>query len=263
MNQKLLRVLNGSDLQNKEFMARYLLLAATLDQQADSESAKDTVVKIYTTYGADLILYPNKYMHNLYNTIKLVKPIYKPKTRALRMKNKTVLLLRIDCFPLVIENVQNIQGGLIKYFSQAATPRNLLDLILTDPLLSGLLYEKAARMYTGWIPHPNLWINISSGRWVPADIPMPIDGHVCKVLSRAGFLSQVLVEDTQKYIVKAEDERNNIEREVGKIYPEGDRVMIDFGAFYTGVYYCEEENPNCAECPINTLCLKNTQFRAY
>lgn len=263
MTQKLLYVLSSSDMRDREFMARYLLLAATLDQQADSESAKETVVKIYTKYGTDFFLNPSKYTRNLYNIIEFVKPVYKPRTRVLRMKKETVLLSRIGGFLLTLDNIQNTYGGLISYFSLATSPRNLLDLILTDPLLSGLLYEKAARMYTGWISHPNLWISISSGRWAPCDIPMAVNGHVCKVLSRAGFLSQVLVEDTQRYIVKAEDERDNIEREVSRVYPEGDRVMIDFGAFYVGINYCGEEVPYCSKCPINMLCLKNVQFRAY
>lgn len=263
MFQKLLSVLSHEHLQNKEFLSRYLLLAAVLDQQADSESAKETVVRIYTSFGADFFLKPYNYLNKLYDVIKFATGLYKPKTRVLRMKNEALILLRIGGFLLAVYNIENKYGSMIGYFSQATTPRKLLELIQSDCLLSGLLYEKAARMYTGWISHPKLWINLSSGRWEPDEIPMPINGHVCKVLARTGFLKYVLVEDTRKFIVKAEDERENIEIEVNNTYPSGDRLMIDFGAFYIGLNYCDEIQPKCNICPIDKLCMKNTQLRAY
>lgn len=263
MQQTLLHNLIPQHRQDKEFLSRYLLLVATLDQQADSESARNTVSSLYNKYGSAFFLNPVSFINRLHEVIDFVKQYYSPKTRVLRMKRETVLLLRVGGFLLAITNIVAKHGGLLPYFSLAPTPRALLDLILKNTLLSGLLYEKAARMYTGWIAHPNLWINISSGRWKASELPMPINGHVCKVLARTGFLSSVLVEDTKRYIVKAEDERESIEREVGVIYPSGDRLMIDFGAFYVGVRYCDETEPSCEQCPITMMCMRNTYFRAY
>lgn len=263
MFQKLLYPIDNYYLKNREFLSRYLLLAATLDQQADSDSAKNTVVSLYVRFGADFFLNPHRYINQLYSILGLVASLYKPKTRVLRLKNESIMLLRIGGFLLTLINVASRYGGLLNYLNSANTPRDLLNILLKDPLLSGLLYEKAARMYTGWVSHPRLWINISHGKWRVSEIPMAINGHVCKVLARTGFLSSVLVENTNSYIVEAEKERNNIEAEVDYIYPNGDKLFIDFGAFFIGITYCHEASPHCTICPLGQLCRRNINFRAY
>ena len=83
---------------------------------------------------------------------------------------------------------------LTNYLSSFKTPHDMLDGILNNTFFKGLLYEKAARMYVGWISHPNLFVDISNGAWPPSSIPMVINGHVCKVLARTGFLDEVSVE---------------------------------------------------------------------
>ncbi|MEM4511768.1 MAG: hypothetical protein QXK97_00470 [Acidilobaceae archaeon] len=263
MNQRLLNVLDNKHLRHREFLSRYLLLVAALDQQADSDSARKTVVSLYLRYGADLFLNPHQYVGNLYEVVELAASLYRPRTRVLRLKNNAALLLRIGGFLLALVNITERYGGLLNYLSLATSPRGLLDLILKDLLLSGLLYEKAARMYVGWVSHPKLWINISNGKWKPSEVPMAVNGHVCKVLARTGFLSSAMVEDVKTYIVEAENERKNIEKEIDLAYPEGDRLFIDFGAFYIGITYCYETNPRCSQCPISHLCKKNIVFRAY
>ncbi len=263
MRQSLLYPLSDGLLKDKEFLSRYFLLTAALDQQAESESARKTVIQIYSRYGADFFMNPDKYADKLHPILSLVKQHYKPKVRVLRLTANGASLLRVGGFLLTLINVEQEYGGLIQFFSHSESPSNLLTLIENDPLIGGLLYEKAARMYTGWISHPNLWINISNGEWKVSDIPMVVDGHVCKVLARAGFLTRVSVEDLRKYVVKAREERENIEREVSRILPNGDRFMIDFGAFYIGLNYCHEEQPKCDSCPIKEICRKNRMFRAY
>lgn len=263
MQESLLYPLSPHLLKDKEFLSRYLLFSAILDQQADSASARTTVIQIYNNCGTNFFLNPSNYLTKLYDVIRLASRHYIPKARVMRMKTEGFLLLRIGGFLLSLTNIVGQYGSLLQYFGQAPSPRDLLNLILNDVLLKGLLYEKAARMYTGWISHPNLWINISSGKWKVYEIPMAINGHVCKVLARSGFLSDVLVENTETMIVKAEDERNRIENEVSYIRSITDRFMIDFAAFYIGISYCKEQQPLCINCPINPLCNKDIRFRAY
>jgi len=156
-----------------------------------------------------------------------------------------------------------MHGGLLLYFRRGLSPQNFLATLITDPFINGILYEKAARMYVGWLSHPKLWIDISNGKWRVSSIPMVVNGHVCKVLARSGFLSDILVENTKTMIVKARDERKRIENSVREVYPAGDCFMIDTGAFYVGITYCDEKKPRCEECPINTICARNKEFRAY
>lgn len=248
---------------DKEFMVRYLLLVAVLDQQAESGSARDAVIRLFEVYGREFFLKPENYVGRLYDVIKMVRSVYKPRSRILRLKAEGFLLLRVGGYLLALINISERSGGLVNYFVKAGSPYDLLNLILNDELLGGLLYEKAARMYVGWISHPDLWVDISNKSWKPSSIPMAIDGHVTKVLVRTGFLSDVLIESYDRPIVKADEERRRIEGEVGRVYPDGDRVMIDFGAFYVGINYCHEENPNCESCPLRSLCRRNKRYRAY
>ncbi|MEZ0345669.1 MAG: hypothetical protein ABWK01_03885 [Infirmifilum sp.] len=249
---------------DREFMARYLLLVAILDQQAESDSARNTVIRLFTEYNKDFFLNPGNYIKRLYEVIRLARSTpYRPKSRVLRLKNEGFLLLRIGGYLLAMINIERSHGSLINYFRTADSPKTLLSLIMNDELLGGLLYEKAARMYVGWISHPDLWVDVSSKSWDPASIPMAINGHVTKVLTRAGFLEKVKVESPKSLIVEADAERKRIERMVGTIYPEGDRVMMDFGAFYVGISYCYEGEPKCEHCPLRNLCRRNIRFRAY
>lgn len=263
MWNSLLYPLSSHILKDKEFLSRYLLLSAILDQQADSPSARKTVIQIYDKYGVSFFLNPSNYLTKLYDVMILASQHYSPKARVMRMKTEGFLLLRIGGFLLSLVNITDRYGGLLQYFSRSVSPKELLNQILNDALLRGLLYEKAARMYTGWISHPSLWIDISSGKWKVYEIPMAINGHVCKVLARSGFLSDVLVENTATMIVEAEKERDRIEDEVNNVRSTTDRFMVDFAAFYIGITYCEEKQPLCNECPINSLCNKDTRFRAY
>jgi len=263
MSQNLLYPLSNQLLQNKEFLSRYLLLAATLDQQADSASARNTVVQLYKQYGSDFFLKPDHFIDKLIAVLSVVKKHYKPKTRVIRVRHEAIGFMRVGCYLLCLINLIKIHGGLLSYFSKFNSPQDLLKALLANPFISGILYEKASRMYVGWVSHPNLWINVSNGKWKTSSIPMVVNGHVCKVLARSGFLPDILVEDTKKMIVKAEDERKRIEKYVELLYPTGDRFMIDSGSFYIGITYCDERIPMCNECLISTICSKNTEFRAY
>jgi len=263
MSQNLLYPLPDRLLQDKEFLSRYLLLTATLDQQADSSSARNTVIQLYNQYGSDFFLKPDHFVDRLNMVLKIVRMHYKPKTRVVRVKHEAIGFLRVGGYLLSLINLTELHGGLLPYFSKCNSPQNLLRTLSSDPFINGLLYEKATRMYVGWLSHPNLWINVSNGKWKVWDIPMVVNGHVCKVLARTGFLSDVLVESVKTMIVKARDERRRIENIVRQIHPRGDYFMIDTGAFYVGITYCDEWNPKCERCPISKECARNTEFRAY
>lgn len=206
---------------------------------------------------------PIRFIKKLYDVLNVVNEYYKPKTRIIKISKGGIGLLRIGGYLLALINIEHKYKDLISYFSKCKSPQNLLYTLRKDPLIGGILYEKAARMYTGWLTHPYLWINISHSTWSVSNIPMVINGHVCKVLARTGFLPDVRVEDDKNMIVRARDERTRIEKEIRELYPTGDFFMIDFGAFYIGLTYCDEKTPNCSNCQINNLCAKNTQFRAY
>ena len=263
LQRTLLSVLNQNDLNDKEFLSRYLLLAAVLDQQAKSETARKVVVEIYKKYGRDFFMNPHQFIDKIDEILDLVLSIYQSGLAHIRIPREGITLLRIGGFILALINITKNNKLLINYLKNSDGPRDLLRKILNNKVLRGLLYEKAARMYVGWVSHPDLFVNIFEGKYSVSQIPMVIDGHVCKVLARTGFLDSVLVENTEKYIVQAEEERRRIESLVSQLYPTGDYFMIDYGAFHVGITYCHEEKPECGKCPLNDICKKNIHIRAY
>jgi Iron-sulfur binding domain of endonuclease III. len=258
--QKLHELIN-----DKEFLLRYFLLAAVLDQQAESETARKTARKLFEQYGYEFFMKPENYFDKIYEVIGFALKIYEPKTRVIRISKEGITFFRIGGFMLTVHNISNKYGGLYRYFSSKYdNPRALLNEgILGDSLLSGLLYEKAARLYVGWITHPMLYVKIfGDDERIRSSIPMVVNGHVTKVLARTGFLDKVSVEK-ERNIVKAEEERKRIEELVRTFGEDRDPFLIDYGAFWVGINYCKEENPNCDQCPLKNICKKNTEFRAY
>jgi len=262
--ETLLRGLAQENVSNKEFLVRYLLLAAVLDQQADSESARRTVREIYSNYGVDFFLNPEKYLPHVNEVVELALKTYEPKVRVLRMKKVGITLLRVGGYMVSVYNLSVRYGSLLNYYRLFKNPRELLEKgILREIMLTGLLYEKASRLYVGWITHPLLPVRVYGEGVEKSKIPMVVDGHVAKVMARAGLLSRVSVENTKNMIIEAEKERLEIEREVIKAKPSGDPFLVDYGAFYIGIKYCHEENPECHKCPINAICRGNIEIRAY
>jgi len=260
--QHMLQRLLPSDSHNGEFLARYLLLTAVLDQQADSISARETVTNLYHTYGSTFFLSPQNYLNQMHNLIRFTKSFYKPKTPVLGIRNEGITLLRIGGYLLSLLNISQAYSSLLNFLSQSSSPIQLLRHILADDLLGGLLYDRAARLYTGWISHPTL-VNLSKGKWHVSTIPMVVNGHVCKVFSRSGFLNSVSVENFESMIIEPEYMRDQIDNQVKSVYQVGDHFMIDYGAFHIGINFCGEASPSCDNCPIQNICLKNTRFRAY
>jgi hypothetical protein len=264
IQETLLRGLSEEAVSNKEFLVRYLLLAAVLDQQADSESARRTVKEIYSNYGVDFFLKTEKYLPHVNEVVELALKTYKPKVRVLRMKKEGITLLRVGGYMLAVQNLSLRYGSLLDYYRLFKNPRELLEKgILRETMLKGLLYEKASRLYVGWITHPLLPVRIYGEGVEKSKIPMVVDGHVAKVMARAGLLSEVSVENKENMIIKAEKERSKIEEEVINAKPSGDPFLVDYGAFYIGIKYCREKEPECHKCPLNTICRRNIEIRAY
>jgi len=264
LRKTILDVLEPNLLSDKEFLARYFLLAAVLDQQAESGSARQTAKRIFKSYGREFFVEPYKYLDRIHEVLQLALSTYSPKVRVLRIKKEGISLLRVGGFLLAIHSLTRRFGSLIEYFRRFQNPYTLLNKgVLGEPLLSGLLYEKAARLYVGWITHPQLFVRIYGDAIPKSSIPMVVNGHVTKVLARTGFLNSVSVESKDTMIVEAERERARIEREVRSITQGKDLFSIDYGAFLVGIRYCHEERPDCAQCPLNSVCLKNVAFRAY
>jgi hypothetical protein len=264
IQETLLRGLAEEAVSNKEFLVRYLLLAAVLDQQADSESARRTVREIYSNYGIDFFLNPEKYLPHVNEVVELALKTYEPKVRVLRMKKVGITLLRVGGYMVSVHNLSLRYGSLLDYYRLFKNPRELLEKgILGETMLNGLLYEKASRLYVGWITHPLLPVRIYGEGVEKSKVPMVVDGHVAKVMARAGLLSEVSVENTKNMIIKAEKERFKIEMEVIKAKPSGDPFLVDYGAFSIGIKYCREKEPECHKCPLNTICRRNIEIRAY
>jgi endonuclease III len=265
LQSSFLNIVNDpSLLSDKEFLLRYLLLAAILDQQAESDTARQALKRIVQVYGADFFMNPQKYFDKIREVLDTVLNVYKPRARVIRMKSEGVALLRVGGFLLTVHNISLKFEGLYQYFTKFKSPSTLLENgILSNPLLSALLFEKAARLYVGWITHPQLFIKLYGENIQKSSIPMPVDGHVAKVFTRTGFLTTVNTENENTKIIEAEKERERIEKEVKALKPDADTFAIDYGAFLIGIKHCNDANPKCYECPLNKICNKNTMFKAY
>ena len=80
---------------------------------------------------------------------------------------------------------------------------------------------------------------------------------MCKVLARSGFLSDVLVENTQNMIVKARNEKSSMERTVRQLL-RCNYFMVEYGAFYVGMNYYYERNQTVMHALL-TICVLETQ----
>jgi len=71
-----LRILSRNSLLDKEFLARCLLLAAILDQHADSVSARKTVTKIYEVYRESFFITPWNHINDFNKLMNLIMQPY-------------------------------------------------------------------------------------------------------------------------------------------------------------------------------------------
>jgi len=274
-------------LDNKEYVARFLLLTAILDQQAESPTARKAARFILDTYGRSLFDDPIKVMIDFEKMEPLdSEKIYVISPAIGRATSRFAwITLRVGGFLIYELKLNSERMSLYERFSNYESPNEALSFLYSSSLLKNLLRDKAARMYISWIGHPDFGIDISGGRWKVADFLMLVNGHVGKVFSRAGMVDEVIVETVRegserKDIIKASEMREQIEQIV-KSYGL-DRVRVDHGAFVIGINCCADnfkeakcescDKPQCnvkekikceGYCILKDFCKKNKRWHAY
>lgn len=257
-------------LASDEYVARYLLLVAVLDQQAESPSARASARRIVEKFGTDVFAKPEEVMLRFDELEELdSKRIYRISPAIGRATTRFAwIVLRVGGF--LIYNLQLNRNGisLRERLAECESPGAALSYLHSSPLMRHLLREKAARMYVAWMGHPDFGIDVSGGRWEVEGFPMIVNGHVGKVFARTGMLPEVEVESLNRQserfgIVKAAEMRGRIERLVRS---EGfDCVRVDTGAFTVGTEYCADRasEARCDACPLRASCARNMDWRAY
>jgi len=244
-------------LSDKEKLTRFLLLTAFLDQQAESPSARKTAIDIYKIFGDDLFFKPQSCIVKLDRLVPL-KEKYKVSPAIGRVLPRFGwFVLRVGGF-LIYEMMLD-KTSLSKKLGQCKTPRDANAFLQTNPVVESILREKATRMYVSWIGHPDLGIDVSNGKWNKSFFEMPVDGHVGKIFSRAGLVSEVIHEGkkgsgSRWNVIVASKMRPSIQEATNQ-HGE-DCIMVDHGAFQIGINCCPDnlEGIACDSCPRASFC---------
>jgi len=242
---------------DKEKLTRFLLLTAFLDQQAESPSARRTAIKIYNVFGDDLLFKPQQCLIQI-NKLTALKDEYKISPAIGRVLPRFGwFVLRVGGF-LTYEMMLN-KDRLSEKLGQCKNPREAIALLQSNPLVESILREKAVRMYISWIGHPDLGIDVSDGKWDKSLFEMPVDGHVGKIFSRTGLVSEVIHEGkkgsgSRWNVIVASNMRASIQEVTNKY--SGDCIMVDHGAFQIGINCCPDslEGMACDACPRASVC---------
>ncbi|MBS7281078.1 MAG: hypothetical protein KIH09_14785 [Candidatus Freyarchaeota archaeon] len=242
---------------DKEKLTRFLLLIAFLDQQAESPSARKTAIRIYNLFGDDLFFKPQQCLIQI-NKLVAVKDDYKISPAIGRVLPRFGwFVLRVGGF-LIYEMMLN-KDKLSDRLAQFKTPEEATAFLQGNPLVESILREKAVRMFISWIGHPDLAIDVSHGRWNKALFEMPVDGHVGKIFSRSGLVSEVIHEGKEGSggrwnVIVASKMRPTIQ-EVTNNYSD-DCIMVDHGAFQLGIHCCPDNlvGMACDSCPRASVC---------
>ena len=242
---------------DKEKLIRLLLLTAFLDQQADSPSARKTAVNIYKIFKDDLFFQPQNCLIQIDKLVPL-KEEYKVSPAIGRVLPRFGwFVLRVGGF-FTYQMMLN-KTELTKRLGQCNTPREATAFLHSNALVESILREKAARMFISWIGHPNLGIDVSDGKWGKSLFEMPVDGHVGKIFSRAGLISEVIHEGKKDSggrwnVIIASNMRDMIQEATNNY--SNDCIMVDHGAFQIGINCCPDnrEGIACDLCPRATFC---------
>jgi len=242
---------------DKEKLTRFLLLAAFLDQQAESPSARKTAINIYEVFGDNLFFQPQICLMQLDKLVPL-KGMYKVSPAIGRVLPRFGwFVLRVGGF-LTYEMMLN-KASLSEKLGQCRTPKDAIAFLHSNPLVESILREKAVRMYISWVGHPDLGIDISNGKWDKSLFEMPVDGHVGKIFSRTGLVSQVIHEGKKGSgkrwnVIIASYMRPSIQDVTTK--NRGDSIMVDHGAFQIGINCCPDslQGMACDLCPRASFC---------
>jgi hypothetical protein len=267
-----------------EKITRFLLLVAILDQQAESPSARLTAINIYNVFGDELFNKPQNVLLRMDKLVPL-KGGYKISPAIGRVLPRFGwMVLRVGAF-LIYEmslNHKRFSANL----SQLSSPREAAQLLENNPVLEAVLRDKARRLFISWVGHPALGLDVSQGKWKTSDFEMPVDGHVGKIFSRTGIVSQVIHEakegkGTRWNVISASEMRPMIQEVVNNY--SNDCIMVDYGAFQIGFNCCPDNLVDiscdsckkfescqiasligCKEhCILKEFCKRNLTWRAY
>lgn len=242
---------------DKEKITRFLLLVAFLDQQAESPTARRTAVNIYNTFGDELLFKPQSVLLRMDKLVPL-KDGYKISPAIGRVLPRFGwMVLRVGGF-LIYEMTLG-DRRLSEELGRCTTPSDAISSLYSNPLVESVLREKAVRMYVSWVGHPDLGIDVSNRRWDKSLFEMPVDGHVGKIFSRTGMVSEVIHERKKGKgerwnIIVASKMRPSILEQTRKY--SNDCIMVDHGAFRIGFNCCPDnlEGMSCDECPRTATC---------
>ena len=242
---------------DKEKLTRFLLLAAFLDQQAESPSARKTAINIYKVFEDDLFFKPQTCLIKLDKLVPL-KEGYKVSPAIGRVLPRFGwFVLRVGGF-LIYEMILN-KISLSERLGGCKTPKEATAFLQSNPVVESILRGKAVRMYISWIGHSDLGIDVSNGKWDRALFEMPVDGHVGKIFSRAGLVSEVIHEgkkgsDSRWNVIVASKMRSSIQEVTSR--NSGDCIMVDHGSFQIGINCCPDnlEGIACDSCPRASFC---------
>lgn len=273
---------------NKEYICKFLLLTAILDQQAESPTARATAQMVYKLFNSEIFDNPERIFKN-FDLLKIIdeKAIYKISPAISRGTPRYAwVVLRVGGF-LIFEMILKSKNLLLsEELAKTENPEEAASFLNSFPLMKSILREKAIRMYISWIGHPELEINISDDKWNVSEFFMPVDGHVGKVFSRSGMLPIIIheskrEEDSRKNIIVAAQLREPIQQIVSS--RKLDVIMVDYGAFVVGYNCCSDHSQNACcdrclkgdlckiqnldsdytKCPLSDYCKKNLEWRAY
>lgn len=242
---------------DKEKLTRFLLLTAFLDQQAVSPSARKTAINIYKTFRDDLFFQPQNCLIQIEKLVPL-KEEYKVSPAIGRVLPRFGwFVLRVGGF-LTYEMMLG-KTNITEKLSQCRTPIEATAFLHSNALVESILREKAVRMYISWIGHPDLGIDVSNGKWDKSLFEMPVDGHVGKIFSRTGLVSEIIHEgkkgsSSRWNVIIASNMRPSIQEVTNK--KSRDCIMVDHGAFQVGFNCCPDnlEGIACDSCPRASFC---------
>lgn len=281
---ELLKAFPKEIVDDKEKTARFLLLVAILDQQAESPSARVTATNIYKTFGNNLFTNPQNVLRRMDKLVPL-KEDYKISPAIGRVLPRFGwMVLRVGAF--LIYEISLNSKKLSAILGECASPNEALNLLRSNPVLEAVLRDKASRLFISWIGHPAFGMDISIGKWKLADFKMPADGPVGKVFSRTGMVPEIIHERKQGKgerwnIIVASNMRPMIQEVVSR--SGNDCIMVDHGAFQTGFHCCPDNLvgiscdscqriKHCTiasliDCPgycvLRDICKRNLTWRAY
>jgi hypothetical protein len=242
---------------DKEKLTSFLLLTAFLDQQAESPSARKTAIDIYKIFGDDLFFKPQSCLVQI-NKLVPLKQEYKVSPAIGRVLPRFGwFVLRVGGF-LTYEMMLN-KTNLSEKLGQCKTPKEAATFLHSNPLVESILRGKAVRMYISWIGHPDLEIDVSNSKWDRSLFEMPVDGHVGKIFSRTGLVSEIIHEGkkgsgSRWNVIVASNMRPSIQETTNQY--SGDCIMVDHGAFQIGINCCPDnlEGIACNSCPRASSC---------